>query len=266
MYVSIQMADKNTKNFLSVVIITRNEEKNIYRCLTSVNKIADDIVVIDSGSVDKTEEICLKAGARFISKTWEGYAKTKNFANQQAHYDWILSLDADEELSEELQNEILKIKINPKTHYFIFNRITNYCGQWIKNCGWYPDYKLRIFDRRYAQWEGEYVHEKLKVNEKNAQIVKLKGLCHHYSFNSISDHILQINKYSDLAAQQMFDQNRKPWLIIGYFKAVFTFFNRYFLKKGFLDGKFGFIICYNTAFAKYLRYAKLVEKRGEGKF
>ena len=139
---------------LSVVIITFNEERNISRCLDSVKDIADDVVVVDSFSVDKTEQICKEKGARFISHTFDGHIQQKNWAITQAKFPHILSLDADEALSDELKKSILEVKKNWKHDGYSMNRLTNYCGQWIYHCGWYPDRKLRLFNSKKGNWGG----------------------------------------------------------------------------------------------------------------
>ena len=138
---------------LSVVIITYNEERNIGRCLDSIKDIADDIVVVDSFSTDKTEEICIPYNVNFIKRSWEGYSLTKNFANKQAKHDWIFSIDADEALSEELKHSIMQAKKIGINQTYEICRLTNYCGHWIRHSGWYPDIKLRIFDRGTSDWQ-----------------------------------------------------------------------------------------------------------------
>lgn len=240
---------------LSVVIITYNEEKNIERCLDSVKEIADEILVVDSFSTDKTEKICSSYKVRFIKKAWEGYSSTKNFANQQARYDWILSLDADEVLSEELKKSIAEIKKGAETKTYKFNRLTNYCGKWIKHGGWYPDTKVRIFDRRKTKWEGD-IHETLtNINEK--EISLLTGDCLHYSYYTIDEHLKQAEKFTDIAADSLFAKGEKAtWLLI-ILKTVAKFIKDYFLKIGFLDGYFGFIISRISAKATFLKYYKL---------
>jgi len=146
------MVKKQVK--ISAVIITFNEEKNIGRCLDSLQKVADEIVVVDSCSNDKTCEICEKYGVRFIQNRFKGHIEQKNFAMQQAEYDWVLSLDADEVLSLELTDSILKVKKDWVIDGYAFNRLTNYCGTWIRHCGWYPDTKLRLWDKRRGRWGG----------------------------------------------------------------------------------------------------------------
>ncbi|HEY4798335.1 MAG TPA: glycosyltransferase family 2 protein [Bacteroidia bacterium] len=240
---------------LSAVIITFNEEKNIGRCLESIKDIADDIVVVDSFSTDKTSEICSKHSANFIQHTWEGYSATKNFANAQAKYDWVLSLDADEALSPQLQDSIRKLKSGNNIAFCTFNRLTNYCGTWINHCGWYPDTKLRLFDRRKTKWDG-LIHEKLIFSEKiHAQ--HLKGDCLHYSYYTTEDHYKQLEKFTDLSAKHMFDSNTHPNFISFYLSPAVKFFQCYFLKLGFLDGAAGFSISCISAYGVYLKYHKL---------
>jgi len=155
-------------NKLSVVIITYNEEKNIARCINSVNQIADEVIVVDSHSIDKTKEIAKDLGAKVIEHAFEGHIQQKNFALQQANYSWVLSLDADEALSEKLKNKIQEIKNNPTADGYTMNRLTYYCGRWIKHTGWYPDKKLRLVRKDLAQWSGINPHDRLElINSKN---------------------------------------------------------------------------------------------------
>ncbi len=240
---------------LSVVIITFNEEKNIARCLDSVQQIADDIVVVDSFSSDKTEEICKKHTVNFIQHYWEGYSATKNFANTEAKHDWILSLDADEVLSDELIASILKIKNGTVLSTCSFNRLTNYCGKWIKHCGWYPDKKIRIFDRRMTQWKGA-IHEELSVNS-NQPVVHLKGDCLHYSYYSIEQHLQQTERFTTLAAKDLYEKGENTNPINLYVSPAVKFLQAYFLRLGILDGYYGFMICKISARSTYLKYYKL---------
>ena len=144
---------------ISAVIIAFNEEKNIERCILSLKNVVDEIVVVDSFSKDKTKEICLAHNVVFIEHSFKGHIEQKNWAYTQASNNYVLSLDADEALSDELKNSILAIKNNWKNDGYAFNRLTSYCGKWIKHCGWYPDIKLRLWDRRKGTWKGINPHD-----------------------------------------------------------------------------------------------------------
>ncbi len=242
---------------LSVVIITFNEEKNISRCLESIQGIADDVVILDSFSTDATESISKKYNVNFISRKWEGYSASKNFANAQAKYDWVLSLDADEALSEELIKSILKAKEGKELKTYKFHRLTNYCGSWIKHCGWYPDTKIRIFDRRITKWEG-IIHEKLVIDSKQEAIL-LNGDCLHYSYYTIEQHHLQVEKFSTLAAQNLFEKGKQASVLQLWLSPIVKFISDYFFKLGILDGAAGFTICKISAKHSYLKYKKLME-------
>ncbi len=180
---------------LSVVIITFNEERNITKCLESVKSLTDDIIVVDSFSTDKTVEIAKTYNAKVFQQKWLGYSKQKNYANSLAKYPYILSLDADEVLSDTLLNSIQNI--NAWTGVYEFNRLTNYCGTWVKHCGWYPDKKIRIFPKNTVKWEGDFVHEILSL-PSDMDVHFLKGDLLHYSYHSIEDHYRQIEKYANL--------------------------------------------------------------------
>jgi glycosyltransferase involved in cell wall biosynthesis len=238
---------------LSVVIITFNEEKNIGRCLESIKEVADDVLVLDSYSTDNTASICEKYGARFIQRKWQGYSDTKNFANNEAKYDWILSLDADEALSDELKNSILIAKQGSPEAYK-FKRLTNYCGTWIRHCGWYPDIKIRIFDRRKAKWEGT-IHEKLVVKGEEPEL--LKGDCLHYSYYTVEEHYRQTDKFSTLSAESLYHKGKNASLFKLCLSPVFKFISCYFFKLGFLDGTAGYLVCKIMAFATFSKYDKL---------
>jgi glycosyltransferase involved in cell wall biosynthesis len=241
---------------LSVVIITLNEERNIERCIQSVRDIADEIVVVDSFSTDKTEAICLQYGARFIQHQFEGYIEQKNFALSQTSFQYVLSLDADEALSEELSTSILKAKSGFTADGYSMNRLTNYIGTWIHHCGWYPDTKLRLFNRDKGKWGGINPHDEFRFDGL-ATTEKLKGDILHYSYHSLEDHYRQIEHFTDIASRAYFDKGKKAPLLKLIFSPVVRFIRDYFFLLGFLDGKAGLRICYLSAGATFKKYRKL---------
>jgi glycosyltransferase involved in cell wall biosynthesis len=245
-------------NNLSVVIITYNEQYNIGRCIDSVIDIADEIVIIDSFSTDRTKEISGSRGARFILHEFENYVDQKNFANAQAKFDYILSLDADEVLSEELKESIKQAKEKFSADGYTMNRLTNYAGKWVKHCGWYPDKKLRLFDRRKGSWEGLIIHEAFEMI-KGSKVNHLSGDLLHYSFNSVEEHKRQSDKFTTLGAQADFQRGKTAPLYKIWLSPVIKFLQSYFIRLGFLDGKTGFTICRLSAFATYQKYSKLKE-------
>jgi glycosyltransferase involved in cell wall biosynthesis len=241
---------------LSVVIITFNEEKNIGRCLESVRNIADDVVVVDSFSSDNTKAICEKHHARFVEHRFEGHIEQKNWALKQANYPNILSLDADEAVSSEMEKAIIKIKSNWTHDGYFFNRLTRYCNKWIKHCGWYPDRKLRLWDSRKGRWTGVNPHDKFMM-DGDARVTRAPGDILHYSFYSIEDHMNQVNKFSTIKAEHAFRRGERASCFKILIKPVFKFFRGYVLKFGMLDGFYGFVVCINSAHAEFLRYVKL---------
>jgi glycosyltransferase involved in cell wall biosynthesis len=241
---------------LSVVIITLNEEKNIGRCLDSVKEIADEILVVDSLSTDKTRDICETAKVRFIEQKFLGYVEQKNFALKLATHDYVLSLDADEALSFELINSIKKIKAEFVSSGYQFNRLTQYNGQWIRHCGWYPDTKLRLVVKNKAQWVGNNPHDALVVE---GVVTHLKGNLLHYSYESISSHVLQTNKFSSIEAEALYQKGKRATIIKLVTRPLYQFFKDYFLKLGFLDGRYGFIISFINAQYVLLKYAKMLD-------
>ncbi|MBC5992896.1 glycosyltransferase family 2 protein [Pontibacter sp. SD6] len=240
---------------LSVTIITFNEEQNIERCLKSVEDIADEVVVVDSFSTDRTKEICLSYGVKFIQNSFTGYSEQKNFANASASFDYILSLDADEALTDELRQSILTVKNNWTADAYRMNRLTNYRGKWIKHSGWYPDRKLRLFDKTKGSWKGQ-LHESI-VTEPGAKVEYLKGdILHYYSYN-VKQHVDQINKYTGIYMNEMWQKGKKTSVLAVVVKPPFRFFRTYFLQLGFLDGFNGFFIAGLSAYTVFLKYAKL---------
>lgn len=241
---------------LSVVIITLNEERNIGRCLDSVKEIADEIVVVDSLSTDKTKEICESYGVRFVEQKFLGYQDQKNFAHKLATHDYVLSLDADEALSAELLSEIKALKSNFVLDGYIVKRLTNYNGHWVRHCGWYPDSKLRLVKKNQAIWTGGNIHEGLEIK---GSVGILSGDLFHYSFETISSHVLQTNKFSTLEARERFNKGQRATVTKLVTRPLFQFFKDYFLKLGFLDGRYGFVICFINGLYVLLKYGKMFD-------
>jgi len=244
---------------ISAVIITYNEEKNIERCIASVLPVADEIVVVDSLSTDRTKEICLSYPVRFIEHPFEGYIMQKNWAMLQATHAYVLSLDADEALDEELQQEILRVKQHMTADAFRMNRLTNYCGRWIYHCGWYPDRKIRLWNKTKGKWGGLNPHDRVEM-EANAVVKRLKGNILHYSYYSIEEHHRQIDHFTHILADSMYKAGRKTSIPHMYAAAIFKFIRDYFFRWGFLDGKEGFIISYLSAGATFKKYKLLFRK------
>ncbi|MEP7167754.1 MAG: glycosyltransferase family 2 protein [Bacteroidota bacterium] len=247
---------------ISAVVITHNEERNIERCLASLQNVADEIIVVDSFSTDRTEEICKSFNVKFYQRKWDDYSSAKNFGNEKAAYDWILSLDADEALSDELKKNILEIKSKNEIvrmdsfgGNYKFNRLTNYCGKWIRHCGWYPGTRTRLFNSKECHWEGT-IHEQLTINSK-LPVVFLEGDCFHFSYYTIEEHINKTEKFTTLSAAELFRRNKKASFMKIYISPVFKFIQSYFLKLGILDGYYGFMICKISALSVYLKYYKL---------
>ena len=248
---------------ISVVIITYNEEKRLEPALKSVSEVASEIIVVDSFSTDDTVKVARKYTQLVFQRKWTNFADQKNFANSKASFPWILSLDADERLSPELEEELLRLKEGESDCYgFSMPRQVYYLGKWIRHSGWYPDRKVRLFRKDKARWEGKYVHEKLILEGK---IHKLNGSIHHFTYRSISDHLNQINKFSDLGAHKLYAQKKKCRWYHLVFLPLFRFTRSYFWKAGFLDGFPGLVISVFNGYAIFARYAKLREiwKKGE---
>jgi len=238
---------------ISATIITYNEQRNIPRAIESL-RCCDEILVVDSGSTDRTVEVAERYGARVIEANWRGYAGQKNYASDSATYDWILSIDADEALSEDLEGEIWQLKKNgPDFDAYTMPRLAQYLGKWILYSGWYPDRKVRLFNRTRARWIGEYVHESVVVD---GSVGKLRGNLLHYTCGSLSEHLKTMDRYTTLAAEELAARKKR----IGYRQLVldpaWTFFRSYVLQRGFLDGMEGLSIAYMAALYNFLKYAK----------
>lgn len=244
---------------LSAVIITQDEERNIERCLASIHDIVDEIIVVDSGSHDRTQEICEQFNTTWVHQDWLGFSEQKNYANSLAHGDWIMSIDADEAPDEMMRNHIKRLKeglFQPGCAYRM-KRLTNYCGSWIKHCGWYPDDKVRIWQRGTAQWQGD-VHEGLHYTTPPQEIV-LEGDLLHYSYYSVGEHAVRQHKYYTLAAEEAFKNGRRCTMLRVILEPIWTFIRLYLLKGGFLDGHAGFLVCKLSAHYTMMKYAILRE-------
>ncbi len=252
---------------LSVVVITLNEERNIARCLDSVKDLADEIFVVDSMSKDKTVSISEQYGARIILQPFLGHIEQKNFAAENAINDWVLSIDADEVVTDELKQHILSIKQNPEYNGYSFPRLNNYCGKWIRHSGWYPDQKIRLFNRTKGMWKGENPHDRWTFHSDTDKEGKLKGDLLHYSFYTISDHIKKIEKYTDIAARKRVEKGKSYSILKIWFVPKWKFFIDYFIRLGFLDGYEGYLVCRLGAMESIIKYSKTrqyadMKKRG----
>ena len=246
---------------ISVVIITLNEERNIERCLQSLQGVADEIIVVDSYSTDRTKEICEKYNVKFIEHAFEGHIEQKNYAMQQATFPFVLSLDADEALSDTLRQSIQKIKNGNSEAYHLadaykFNRLNNYCGKWIRHGAWYPDTKIRLWNKSKGSWGGINPHDTV-VMQTNTKIIHLKGDLLHYTYNSISEHIQQIEKFTTISAEHAKKNGKKVSIPLILLKSKWRFIGDYVFKCGFLDGYYGLVICRINAMTTFLKYAKL---------
>lgn len=241
-------------NRLTATIITLNEEHNLPRALASLQDIADEIVVVDSGSIDRTCEVARQHRALVLSRAWSGYGDQKNFAAEHATNDWILSIDADEELSPELRESLGAWKaVPPAAAVYEFARRVWYLGAWIKHSGWYPDYTSRLYRHDVTRFVGS-VHESL---EYGGQVGRLKGDLYHYTVRSFEEHVARVNRYTTLAAEQMFSAGRRRWRVDMVVAPPWTWLRSFVIRGGFLDGRRGWLIARMAARYTYLKYRKL---------
>src|ERR1043165_1583935 len=238
---------------ITATIITLNEERNIARAIESL-RCCDEIVILDSGSADRTVELAANLGARILESPWRGYAEQKNWASEQASHDWILSLDADEALSEALEGEIWNLKKSgPQCDAYTMPRLAQYLGRWILHSGWYPDRKIRLYDRRKASWVGDFVHESV---HSRGRVGHLQSNILHFTCDSLSEHLRTLDRYTTLAAEELVSRKVKVPLWRMVLDPAWTFFKSYILKRGFLDGLEGVTIAYMAAFYTFLKYSK----------
>jgi glycosyltransferase involved in cell wall biosynthesis len=243
-------------NKLSVAIITFNEEHHIGRCIDSVLPVADEVIVLDSHSTDNTCAIAVAKGARVVQQTFAGYIEQKNDALALAQYDLVLSLDADEALDDRLQQSILTAKKNNPAAGYTMNRCTYYCGRFIRHGAWYPDRKLRLFNKQLAKWGGTNPHDKVEFDSRQPT-THLAGDILHYSYYSLEEHITQNNKFSTISAESYFKRGKKTSLFKIIFNPCWAFFSGFILRGGFLDGFYGYVIARNVAHLTFLKHSKL---------
>jgi glycosyltransferase involved in cell wall biosynthesis len=242
---------------VSAVIITFNEEKNIARCLESLRGVADEIVVLDSFSTDRTAEICRNYGAKFYQHAFDGHIEQKNRAITYASHPHILSLDADEALDDEARYSVIEAKNQFNKEGYYLSRLTNYCGHWVRYCGWYPDRKLRLWDSRKGKWTGINPHDRYELSDGDRNTGLLKGNILHYSYYTVEDHYRQVEYFTDIASKAYLKRGLRssPWKRV--VNPVAKFIDHYLLKLGFLDGAAGFRISKISAYATWLKYKKL---------
>ncbi|NIM03272.1 glycosyltransferase [bacterium] len=240
---------------LSVIIITYNEEENIKHCLESV-QWSDEIVIIDSFSSDKTVEIAREFTPKVFQNDWTNFSQQKNLALGKATSEWVLNIDADERVTPELKEEILTVlNSQPQSFngYYIARR-NHYLGKWIRHCGWYPDYKLRLFRRGKGKFNERTVHESVLVEGRKGY---LKSCLHHYSYKNLSDHLNKINKFTSLAAEEMFKNGKRGRVFDLIFRPHIKFIKMYLIKRGYLDGTYGLIVSIIGSFYVFMKYLKL---------
>ena len=239
---------------VSVVVITHDEAPNIDAALASV-AWADEIVVIDSGSGDDTVERAKRYTDRVFHHDWLGYGPQKDHATSVATYDWVFSLDADERVSHELASEIKTLlATEPLYRGYRMPRATRYQGHWIRTTDWYPDYQLRLYDRRVATWGRQLVHESVRVQ---GAVGRLQHEIHHYPYQDFSAHLATIDRYTSLAARQLRDNGRRARLLDLAVHPISAFLRNYVLRRGCLQGSIGFIVSVMNAYYVFLKYAKL---------
>jgi len=241
---------------ISVTIITKNEEHNIRDCLESV-KWADEIVVVDNGSTDDTLKICREYGAGVYPEEWKGYSGQKNSAIDKSRNEWVLSLDADERVSPDLHREIsATLEGNPSSDGFFIARKNFFLGRWIRHCGWYPDFNLRLFRKSRGRFQERAVHERVEVQGETGT---LKHPLIHETYRSLGEFYRRIDRYSTLAARELHSQGKRYRFRDLFFRPPFTFLQMYFLRAGFLEGHSGFLLSSLYSFYTFAKYAKLKE-------
>jgi len=248
---------------ISACIISYNEEKNIEDCLKSLQSVTDEIIVVDSQSTDRTKEIASKYTDKIYDQEFLGHVEQKNLAVSKASHDWILSLDCDERLTSELVSSILKIKDNlEQADAYRMARKTFYVYRWLNHC-WYPDFKVRLFNKNTAKWGGINPHDRIEVDGGN--IVTLDGDILHYSFNSISEHIRTLDYFTEIGAREIIRRNKPVGMISPLTHGLWTFLRLYIFKLGFLDGYAGFVVSVLSGMHAFVKYNKVLLYRWKGR-
>ena len=244
---------------LSACIISYNEEAKIEDSLRSLSGVADEIIVVDSLSTDITREIAAKYTDKIYEQAFLGHIEQKNLAVSKASHDWILSLDCDERLSPELRDSILAIKENlDQADAYRMARKTFYVYRWLNHC-WYPDFKIRLFNRKTAKWGGVNPHDRVEVQGEN--IITLPGDIYHYSFDSIAEHIYTLNNFTDIGAKEIIKRNKKVSIITPWTRGLWTFLKLFLLKRGFLDGYAGLVVAVLSGMHVFVKYNKVLFSR-----
>ena len=244
---------------LTVTVITYNEAEHIAAALESVSW-ADEVIVVDSGSTDGTVELARAKASRVIERGWPGYSDQKNFAADNASHDWVLSMDADERVTPALATEIRELlAAGPRLRGYRIKRVSFYLGRWIRSTDWFPDYQLRLYDRRAGRWNGLKIHESFQLNEAAPGV--LAGEMEHYAYRNISHHLQKIDAYTTLIADQWVGEGRRTSLVAMALHPWFAFVRNYILRRGFRDGTAGFIVSLLNSYYVFLKLAKLWERR-----
>lgn len=241
---------------ISACIISFNEEEKIEDCLKSLQSVADEIVVVDSLSTDRTKEIAARYTEKIFDQKFLGHVEQKNLAVSKASYDWILSMDCDERLTTELVASIVKIKDNlEQADAYRMARKTFYVYRWLNHC-WYPDYKIRLFNKNTAKWGGVNPHDRVEVESSN--IITLTGDIQHYSFNSLSEHIRTIDNFTEIGAREIIRLKKPVSMVSPWTHGLWTFLRLYFIKRGFLDGYAGLVVSVLSGMHAFVKYNKVL--------
>ena len=239
---------------LSAILIARDEEADLPRALESLESVADEIVLVDAGSTDRTREIARAAGARVFERPFSSFADQKNYAAAQAVHDWVFSLDCDEVVTPELRASLLAWKREtPSRPGYEIVRLTNYMGGWIRHSGWYPDWIVRLYHREHGRFAGA-VHESVRLD---APAGRLQGILQHYTVRTYEEHLAKIDGFTTLAARELYERGRNHWRAQKYIAAPLTFFKRIAMQLGVLDGRRGWVIAWTSARYVWLKYSKL---------
>ena len=247
---------------ISACIISYNEENKIEGCLKSLEGVVDEIIVVDSLSTDRTIEIAKKYTDKIFDQKFLGHIEQKNLAITKASYDWILSLDCDEQLTDELKESILKVKNNlENADAYKVARRTFYVYRWLNHC-WYPDHKIRLFNKNTAHWAGTNPHDHIELSGN--KIVTLKGDLLHYSFDSISGHIQTLDSFTEIGANEIIRKNKKVNILSPWTHGLWTFLKLYLFKRGFMDGYAGLVVAVLSGMHAFVKYNKVLFKRWKG--